>query len=540
MSAQPKFKHWIKSSLERFYRLSPAESAKTLSVSAAKGERFSFQICLRLEGENEQTAAYKAGLKILSPGAFGVRIRTVGFVPVMRRTTGVPDSECEGVQYLPGLCPDPLLDSPEQMITVNETNGFWVTVQVPEDIKAGDSELSFELLLDEKSKGRVTVKVSVADVVIRKRKDFSVTHWFYADNLLDWYKLKPWEDKFWDSILPAYLSNLTSHFQDMVYVPVLTPPLDGVKRPSQLLTVTRKGKDKYAFDWKYVEKWIKAAKKAGLEKFEWTHLFTQWGVKNAIRVYEGDCDARKLLWEPETGATSDTYRKFLGQLLPELKNFIGKNRLADKSFFHISDEPRDEHLANYKAAKDMVLEIAPWMKFMDAVSHVEFAEQKLTDMPVPSISAVEQFIKKGIPSWAYFCCGPRGKFVNRFMDTPLEKIRLTGWLLYKSGVLGFLHWGYNYWCKSQTAELIDPYKVNDAHLWPGWAAGDPFVVYPGENGPVDSIRWEVFAEGLQDFALLQTLGVERGSKELSPLKGFDSFPASPGKWLTAARKKALN
>jgi len=55
---------------------------------------------------------------------------------------------------------------------------------------------------------------------------------------------------------------------------------------------------------------------------------------------------------------------------------------------------------------------------------------------------------------------------------------------------------------------------------------------------VDSIRWEVFAESLGDYALLQTLGIEPGDRLLAPIAGFDRFPCSVS-WLRAARARLL-
>jgi hypothetical protein len=86
--------------------------------------------------------------------------------------------------------------------------------------------------------------------------------------------------------------------------------------------------------------------------------------------------------------------------------------------------------------------------------------------------------------------------------------------------------------------MIDPFRVSDGRHWPNWAHGDTFLVYPGAEGPIDSIRWEVFAESLQDYALLQTLGVEPDSRLLAPLRDFDDFPKD-GRWLTRARRRLL-
>ena len=175
---------------------------------------------------------------------------------------------------------------------------------------------------------------------------------------------------------------------------------------------------------------------------------------------------------------------------------------------------------------------------MDALSDIRYGREKVTDMPVPSIRAALDFVAEGIPCWCYYCCGPRGRFVQRLLDTPLPKIRMNGWLFYRWPLKGFLHWGYNYWYQSQTRLKVDPYSVQDGLKWPGWAYGDPFQVYPGAEGPVDSIRWEVFAESLADYALLQTLGVPRDHPLLSDLKSFEDFPKCAD-WILAARRKLL-
>jgi hypothetical protein len=55
---------------------------------------------------------------------------------------------------------------------------------------------------------------------------------------------------------------------------------------------------------------------------------------------------------------------------------------------------------------------------------------------------------------------------------------------------------------------------------------------------VDSVRWEVIAEGLQDYALLQTLDVDRNCKLLQPIKSFEEFPKMEA-WRLDARARLL-
>lgn len=524
---------WLSTSLTRWFPRSEPATARTLKLQALRGEQVSFQACVKVTGTDQHT---DTSASLAADPALQTRLRRVGCVPVPHHNTLTPEDELDGVGHIPGYVPDVLLDETEVRLAPNETQPFWITVKVPADAPEGTYPLAVTFQIGEQTR-KLQATVQVLPYSLQPRQNFPVTQWFYADSLCDWYKVDPWQKPLW-TLLRRYFDCYVGHGFDTLLTPLFTPPLDGVKRPTQLLGVSKQGR-RYQFDWTEVERWVKTAKAAGVQNFEWSHFFTQWGVQHAIRIYEGHGLEEKLLWPVDTGATSATYRGFLGQLLPELYNFLKSKRLLNKSFFHVSDEPHgEEHRANYMAARALLQEVAPWVKTMDALSEIDYGRQGLTDMPVPSIRVTKQYADEGIASWTYFCCGPRGRYLNRLHDTPLPKLRMAGWLFHRFQRLGFLHWGFNYWYKSQTRQLIDPYVVTDGLLWPGWAYGDTTLVYPGADGPVESIRGQVFAESLQDLALLQTAGVASDDKLLEPLKDFDDFPKDE-KWQQEARKAVL-
>jgi hypothetical protein len=525
---------WITSSLLRHFPSTPAGSGRPLQLDVARTERASFQVAMRQESGEPQTVH----VEVETPTGITARVRRVGYVPMLHHNTPLIPEDVDGLGLIPGYVPDPLFDESELLLPAAETHAFWITLSSTRRADPGTHTVQVRVFPETGRARSHTVKLVLHDVAVRPRKQFPVTQWFYNDALLDYYGCTAFDERFWE-ILPTYFRNMSEHGQDTVYTPVFTPPLDGVKRPTQLLRVSKAGKGKYEFDWRDVERYVKLAQRCGLRNYEWTHWFTQWGVKNAIRIYADQGVDEKLLWKPETGATSRTFRNFLSQFMPQLHRFLSDNKLLKRSFFHVSDEPHGEEAkANYIAARSLLREVAPWMQTMDALSEIEYGREHLTDMPVPSTRTALDFHEEGIPSWCYYCCGPRGHYVQRLMDTPLPKIRMNGWLFYRWPFQGFLHWGYNYWYKSQTRELIDPFTVQDGHKWPGWAYGDTFRVYPGPAGPIDSLRWEVFAEGLQDYALLQSCGIDRSDKLLQPMKSFEDFPRSE-KWIRAARLKIL-
>ncbi|HOW19390.1 MAG TPA: DUF4091 domain-containing protein, partial [Phycisphaerae bacterium] len=104
--------------------------------------------------------------------------------------------------------------------------------------------------------------------------------------------------------------------------------------------------------------------------------------------------------------------------------------------------------------------------------------------------------------WFYTCLGPQGEYANRFIEQPLIKTRLLHWINFKYGATGYLHWGYNHWGNH------DPYRQL-AIPWDGGAqhlpAGDAWIVYPGKEGPLDSIRFEAMRDGIVDYELLSRL-----------------------------------
>lgn len=531
------YSSWIDTSLVRYFPTSPARTLRPPTLHVARGESIAFQVVLRHRADGPAT--YRVDTTTLK--GIAARVRRIGYVPVPHHTTETPAEELDGRGFIPGLVPDPLFEEHHALVGRDETHAFHVKCRIAGNTSPGRRLLRVQVT-PEKGHGppiRHTVPLVVHPTRLRKRRGLAVTNWFYNDAVLDHHDCAAFDKRYWQ-LLPAYFRNMVEHGQDTIYIPAFTPSLDGVKRPTQLVRVTETAPGKYHFDWRDVRRYVELARRCGFKHFEWCHLFTQWGVKHALRIYHGQGTDERLLWKPTTSATSGIYRNFLSQYLPALHAFLGKHKLLKQSFFHVSDEPHGEHKANYLKARRMLSELAPWMRVMDALSDLDYALEGVTDMPAPGTESALAFKAAGIPSWTYYCCGQRGGLSQRLMDTPHVKNRMLGWQLYRHGFLGFLHWGYNYWYRSQTREKINPFQVSNGDAWTkGWTWGDPFIVYPGPDGPIDSLRGEAFAEGLQDYALLETLGVDPEGRLLSPLVDMKHYPKS-NQWLLNARKRLLS
>ncbi len=548
---------WVESPLTRVYPKSPMGSAQTMTILSARSAQVSFQACF----QNQSTRGITVNCTVDAPKDIKALVRRVGYVPMWNHTADVPMKEQDGVGFIPGLVPDPLY--PGNSITSGPwgNQSFWITVKVPKDVKPGLRTLTVHLK-PAGAKGdidaKMNVNIDVRELVVKPRRGFPVTHWWNADCIYDWYKVEPFGGE-WFKLTKNYLTNMVEHGSDMVFVPLFHHRREVVERPSQLLIVTSPQPGKYKFDWTRVRRFVSMARRCGFNYFEWPHFWhmkiTPQGAITAAaepqRIYLTGSDKPKLIVADDYPAAGEDYVQFLKQFLPEFHKFLMEEKLLDVSYFHVSDEPggSEDDIARYRAVRDLLKDIAPWTqgKVIDAMSDVQYGKMHLIDGPVPNVAAAKAYLDAGIPHWVYYCCGPRGEHLNRFFDTPLSKIRMSGWLFYRLRALGFLHWGYNFWYvmdlgfNSVHQSLIDPFTDGAAGTTAGGEGepyGDSFVVYPGENGPIDSIRWEVFAESVQDYAILQTAGIKPDDPLLQNLKDYADFPKSE-EWISNALKTIL-
>jgi len=294
----------------------------------------------------------------------------------------------------------------------------------------------------------------------------------------------------------------------MILTPAFTPPLDtaagGERTTVQLVDVYEKN-NTYAFGFDNLRRWIELCGSLGIKYFEMPHLFTQWGAKAApkIMAYKDGLCRRIFGWD--TPAVGGGYTRFLSQYLPVLTNKLREWGIAERTYFHISDEPSYEHLENYLAAKNSVIEYLSGFHIIDALSSFEFYKSGAVSEPIPSSDHIKPFLENNVPRlWTYYCTGQHLKVSNRFFAMPSARNRIIGVQLYKFNIAGFLHWGFNFYNSMHSKRHINPFAVTDSEG--AFPSGDPFMVYPNKDGtPGESIRIMVFHEALQDLRALELL-----------------------------------
>ena len=470
-------------------------------LSALWGETVSFQAAYT----GDFFMRERLDVEVISPLKEYIRVRTVEQVPVGRATNGIVDDNY--LRTEPGLYPDLLRDVKEGKVIVcsNQWRSLWIDVEVTKDITPGNYEIEIQLKKEGDVVASVSQMLTVIGVELPKQKIMH-TEWMHADCLADYYHVDVFSEEHW-KILENYFREYVKRGCNMMLTPLFTSPLDtavGLERTTTQLIKIEVKNGEYYFDFTDLKRWIDLCKKCGIEYFEMSHLFSQWGAKYAPKVVAKVDGKEEKIFGWHTPAVGE-YTRFLKAFLPQLIGKLKEWEIDKVTYFHISDEPREEHLESYRAAKESLGNMLDGFHTFDALSSYEFYRHGLIDKPIPGNNEIDEFLEHGLTDmWTYYCTGQFYEVSNRFMSMPSARNRIYGIQLYKYNIIGILHWGYNFYNSQFSIEHINPYEVTDAGN--AFPSGDPFLVYPGaDKQPEESIRMMVHYEALTDLRALELL-----------------------------------
>lgn len=505
-------------------------------VEMFQNEPAAFQVSWRTEeGETRDYIEWE----IDSPIADAICVRRVRNVPV--GFACMEDADDDYLRRTPGLYPDLLTEvGLSRLYTYSAQRCcLWLDVE-PEGIAPGEYPVTIRMGLPEGEKFERSLTVRVLEGMLPKQ-DLIYTRWFYCDCICEAYGVEMGSERFWQ-LAEQFLAVAVKRGMNAVLTPIHTPPLDTAvgheRMTTQLVKIAKRGSE-YEFDFADLDRWVEMAQRVGCEYFEMAHLFTQWGVKAAPKIV-ADVDGKvQRIFGWDTPSDSPEYVGFLRQYLTALTAHLRELGIAEKCWFHISDEPRADMLQDYNKAKENVALYLEGFPIRDALSDYAFYQQGVVKTPIVATNHIEPFLENHVPGlWCYYCVGQYKKTSNSFIAMPGQRTRVIGLQMYLHNIKGFLQWGYNFYHNQYSYDLIDPYLVTDGD---GFApAGDAFNVYPGKNGPEESLRIMHMAQALQDMRALQWLEQLKGREFVEQLVGeeitFSEYPRER-KWLEDLRHR---
>ncbi len=233
------------------------------------------------------------------------------------------------------------------------------------------------------------------------------------------------------------------------------------------------------------------------------------------------------------------YRRAFGQYCGQLQDHLEEKGWLDEAFIYWFDEPEPRDYEFVKEGMNEIKLAGPKLRRMLTEEPIEplYGDVDIW-CPVlpnhhPEICAQRQELGEDI--WWYVCTGPKAPWPTLFIDHSAVDLRVWLWMTWKWNVQGILVWQSNYWTSGCAFpdSLQNPWEDPMGYVTgygnpPGyvayWGNGDGRFIYPPNmdpnrdkspyvQGPVDSIRWEMLREGIEDFeyfTLLKGLVEARG------------------------------
>lgn len=323
------------------------------------------------------------------------------------------------------------------------------------------------------------------------KSDFFYTNWFNLSKMEYYHGLERWSSK-WYEMLNKYAAMMAHGRQNAILI------------PNELLYIEN-GEIQLAA--KKMWRFIQVFRQHGFQFFEAPHLMDRgpnddWGDPELKVALTG------RRYYTENG------KKDVHHIMTLFRDFAKKHKLVDHWLQHISDEPTSVNAECYDDVAKQVKKIFPQVKIMEATNDRENLTGAI-DIWSPTIDDFqknETFFrnqeKKGEQILTYTCLVPGGKWLNRTLD--MEKLRQVyfGWAAAHYDTDGYLHWGLNQY-------KADPYQASVVkHPSPGAGpnnylpAGDTHIIYPGDNKPLSSLRFEAVRIGIEDYELLKKLKIK--------------------------------
>lgn len=528
---EQQYKIKVVSALEKVFADQEPPEYPAIPLTALKGETVSFQFAYT----SNLTRISYAAVKLESPRREQLRLREVVTVPC--RYPAHPERDEHYLRTAPGLYPD-LLQEPDDRIRLvpGQWKSLWVDLAVSEEEEAGEVPITLTLMDQE---GGELIQAAFTITVLPAllpEQSLIRTEWFHTDCLADYYQVEVFSERHWE-IIENFIKTAVSRGINMILTPQFTPPLDteigGERTTVQLVDIFVEN-GTYRFEFGKLQRWVEMCCRCGVSYLEMSHLFTQWGALAAPKIMAmTDCGYRRIFgWD--TPAVGGEYTCFLNEYLPRLTAKLKEWGVAERTWFHISDEPEVVQLESYRAARMSVAGHLQDFVIIDALSDYEFYQTGAVSKAACATDHITPFLEHKVPGlWAYYCTAQCVDVSNRFFSMSLGRTRAYGLPLFKYDIQGILHWGYNFYNSQFSIKAVDPYFITDSgEAFPG---GDAFLVYPGADGTAsESLRMMTMYHMCCDLRAMELLAQLRGrdcvmalmEEGLSQPVTFSQYPQS--------------
>lgn len=496
----------------RGYEVETAQNGQRVFLESVRNEQISAQIAVASDSDISNLRVNISDLENQDQSVIeneNINTRFVQFLPVQNALTGAQLSQIntEGISgaRTPDVVGDPLVEIDQVDVPLLRAQPVWITIDVPEDTAPGTYEGIIEVQTDQYDTFTFELDLEVHDEVIPDPEDFlfNLDVWINPFAVSDYHEVDPWSEEHWEKLQP-YLEDMTQWGQKKILTTIVEKPWkvswlhDEYREQTDaefgsMIKWTLHSDGEWSFDYSIFDRYVEESLKAGNGPTIVAYSMLVFRGDQRVTYYD---EEKEELIEESMDLMEDRYEEVW---TPFLESFSA--HLKEKGWFeqtHLGFDERPSQLMDrvFSIIENAEPEFSDKIYISGGVVDMEVADLNIEIVRFDDEGIHQDIIErssKGLPTRFYqTCCS--GAHPNRFTFSPAVELQMIPWIALKFNFDGYVNWAYNHWPK-------DIYK-NPVF---NFTQGDEYFVYPGEDGPVSSIRWELIREGIEDFELAKIL-----------------------------------
>ncbi len=387
---------------------------------------------------------------------------------------------------IPGGWPDALLETGSFNVKIGELQPVWITVYAPEGTPPGNYKGKIIVKPADAGVKSLRLEVRVWDFSLPARPFLKTAFGFWERDLSKYHAVEPGSPEFRE-LADRYRENMLNHRISFRSIQ---------SRPRYILT--EKGRirmDFSEFD-REVEKYLSS----GLTCFTVGLGFGAASMVGApqylkISVYdEAKGQDAELQFGP---AFSERFQQVIKDVYQTWEQHLKDKGWAQFAYNYIADEPPwpnpfvEKLLNTVHGFAPEIKTAVPMTDFPQDMNEIKNLDIWIYHAHVHhrnSAMPAERTEKKmwWYVSWDYF-----------LTTQELIEHRRFFWDMWRDNITGLLYWAVNSWTANPWENLHRYPPSHSARQRLDF--GNALLVYPGKKGPVNTIRWEIIRDGVEDY-----------------------------------------
>lgn len=475
---------------------------KNLTLSAWKGERVCAQFVI-WSSEEIKELNFSAGELRNGEESIGKEHLTTAFVRYVmtdelnKDGNGGCGQRPDPTKFDSTLVADPIDHiTPSLLIPSHSTQGGWVSIHIPSQVKAGAYRGTILVKDGEKVISTLGITVNVGQRTLPPPSEwaFHLDLWQNPYAVARYYQVTPWSKEHFDYMRP-HMKLYADAGGKSITASIMHKPWNGQTYDyfESMVTWIKKADGTWMFDYTVFDKWVEFMMEMGIRKQINCYSMVPW--KLSFRYFDQATNSlQSVSTQPGEAVYEDMWLAMLRSFAAHLK----QKGWFGITYISMDERPMETMLKTLeiirKADKDFKVSLA-------GAYHKELVYE-LDDYCVALRMKYPEDVKRqrkqaGKVTTFYTSCEEARP--NTFSFSPPAETEWFAWYSAKEGLDGYLRWALNSWVKH-------PLQDSRFHTW---AAGDTYLIYPGGRS---SLRFEHLIDGIQAYEKIRLLKKEYAEK----------------------------